>query len=75
MERFEQLADAITAIVRADHYMVGLVEAVTLSEIDAAYQIFVDSQNACDEGGEAWTLMDKALDYCEALRLEAQAQS
>lgn len=44
--RSEQLADAMLAIAKADHYMIGLVETVTWEEAVEAEQVLIKAQNA-----------------------------
>lgn len=68
MERHEQLAEALKLIAGADHYMVGLVEPVSIDEIDNAEQILITNQNKTDEGTIRWAVYDLAIDLCEQMR-------
>lgn len=46
MTRVEQLVEALILVSRADHYMVGIVEPVTLNELEGAKQALIDKENA-----------------------------
>lgn len=63
--RTEDLAEAMLAIARVNHYMVGLVEPVTYDELTGAQQVLIDQQNAQPEGSEVWQQCDLALDLLE----------
>jgi hypothetical protein len=73
MERDEQLACAYRAVANANHYMVGIVEAVTDDERDAAEQYLITWQNAQAEGSDEWKHLDLALDVLENDRKRARA--
>jgi hypothetical protein len=70
MERPEQLAEALRAVARANHYMVGIVETVTRDELDAAEQILIAQQNALGAPSDAPAIqeLELALDMVEAMR-------
>lgn len=65
--RGEQLADAYEAVATADHYMVGIVETVSDAELDEAFGILVDRQNATDpeQYPEQFAVYDLALTLIE----------
>jgi hypothetical protein len=46
MTRAEQLAEALEAIAKVNHYMVGLTAKVTNDELRDAEQILITKQNA-----------------------------
>ncbi len=63
--RKEQLADAYTKLAHVNHYMLGIVEAVTSDERDAAEQVLITRQNACAEDSAKWAVLNLALDILE----------
>ena len=66
MPRKDQLADALFSIAEANHYMVGLVEKVTLEELSAAQQILIGKQNRLSpKSTAAYRLYSLALDLVE----------
>ncbi len=74
MERHEQLADALEAVARVNHYMVGIVGDHCADEIDAAEQLLIDRQNSVANAMPAsreesrYMDLELALDLVEALR-------
>lgn len=62
MTRSEQLANALYAVAKADHYMVGIVEPITKDELDAAEQILIAEQNLQKPNNAAYRLYALALD-------------
>lgn len=65
-ERSEQIADAYEAIARANHYMVGLIEAVTFDETETARQILIRRQNALSNNKtRRYRVLNLALDLVE----------
>jgi hypothetical protein len=65
MTRTEQLADAMLAIAKTNHYMVGLVESVTLAEKQGAEQLLITGQNRHRTHTSTWRHYDLALDLLE----------
>ena len=66
MTRPEQLADAMLAIAKANHYMVGLTESVTWSEVCEAQQILITAQNRLSlQRGAVYRRYNLALDLLE----------
>lgn len=64
--RPEQLAYAMLAIAKVDHYMVGLVETVTWEEASAAEQILIEAQNTLlNVGGHEHKRYNLAIDLIE----------
>lgn len=63
--RPEQLADAYLSIAQANHYMVGLVERVTVDERDEAEQILITWQNAGPQSGAKYRQLNLALDVLD----------
>ncbi len=62
MTRSEQLADAFLLVARANHYMVGIVEAYTVEEILDAEQIIITWSNDADNEDKS---IELALDLIE----------
>lgn len=63
--RGEQLANAMCCIAACNHYMVGLVEKVTIDEMNEAEQHIIERQNKARQDGEPWKVYDLALDMLE----------
>lgn len=69
--RSEQLAAAYVKLARANDYMVGIVETVTLDERNAAEQILITHQNRAIEYSRQWKVLGLAIDILENDRLRA----
>ncbi len=68
MTRAERLAEAMLAIAKANHYMVGLVETVTDEELIEAEQILIRHQNSLIiRHGAVFQRYELALDLIEQL--------
>lgn len=63
-ERYEQLADALIAVAKVDHYMVGITEPVREHELQNAIRELINRQNdlADNETDPDFTIIDLALD-------------
>ena len=67
--RTEQLAEALLAIARVDHYTVGIVEPITNDELDGAEQLIISGQNALPmQSGTLYDICNLALDIIEHMR-------
>lgn len=72
--KYQQLADALILVAKADHYMVGIVDPnqYSIDDWDGAFDILVTAQNRETEGSEDWASIDLALDLCENYRKKAE---
>ncbi len=68
MTRAENLANAIELMAKANHYMLGIVEPITLDEIGDARQLLINRQNTLLPSQRArFKRLDLALDITELL--------
>jgi hypothetical protein len=67
MTRAQQLAQALMAIARVNHYMVGLVEPVSWDEVHDAMQILIRHENKHPNA-----TVRRALDLAEMLEEKAR---
>ena len=70
INRGQQLADAFTEIARTNHYMIGLTETITISELEEAEQLLITRQNNVGSSTTMWLIFDLALDLIERKRKE-----
>jgi hypothetical protein len=63
--RAQQFADAYELVALSDHYMVGVVEPATDTELAAAEQILITRQNSKPAGSSAYKRLETALDLIQ----------
>jgi hypothetical protein len=74
--RPQHVASALLALARADHYMIGLIEDITLEELNDAEQILITRQNRCRTTNSIYyRTLDRALDLLDIRRKKLLAKA